>query len=136
MFTKRTVNKVHISLKIIRSSVQYICIINYLQIVVVRGNKGISSFQNKKPKLNCFNSERWRAFISCLDLVSQKKTSSTDINMLKRQPPNEKLEMFSWYVGNYTSRKTVINFGSAKEVSMNAEKEMIGRDVLREQILR
>ena len=42
-----------------------------------------------KPKMNCFNCEMERACKSCLDLISQKKTCSTDINVLKRKPPNE-----------------------------------------------
>ena len=37
-----------------------------------------------KPKMNCFNCEMGRACKSCLDLISQRKTFSTDIKMLKR----------------------------------------------------
>ena len=43
----------------------------------------------KKPKKNCFNCEMERACKTCLDLISQKNIYSTDINMLKRKPPNE-----------------------------------------------
>ena len=37
-----------------------------------------------KPKMNCFNCEMERACKTCLDLISQKKTYSTDINTLKK----------------------------------------------------
>ena len=43
-----------------------------------------------KPKMNCFNCEIERSCKSCLDLISQKKTYSTDINTLKRKPTIEK----------------------------------------------
>ena len=46
-----------------------------------------------KRKMNCFNCEMERACKLCLDLISQKKTYSTDINMLKRKPPNENHQM-------------------------------------------
>ena len=34
--------------------------------------------------MNCFNCEMEKSCKSCLDLISQKKTYSTDINMLKK----------------------------------------------------
>ena len=46
-----------------------------------------------KPKLNGLNCEMVRACKSCLNLISQKKTYSTDINMLKRKPANEYHQM-------------------------------------------
>ena len=49
--------------------------------------------------MNCFNCQEERACESCLDLVSQKKTYCTDINLLKTQPPKEKHQMLPWYVG-------------------------------------
>ena len=39
--------------------------------------------------MNGFNCEIERACNSFFDLMSQKKTFSTDVNMLKRKPPNE-----------------------------------------------
>ena len=54
-----------------------------------------------KRKLKCFKCEMERACKSCLDLITQKKTYSTDINLLKRQPSNEKHEMLSHYEGVY-----------------------------------
>ena len=54
-----------------------------------------------KPKMNCFNCEMEKSCKSCLDLISQKKTYSTDINMLKRKPPNEYHQMLPHYVGKY-----------------------------------
>ena len=42
-----------------------------------------------KRKMNCFNCEMERACKSCLQRISQKKSYSTDINMLKRKPAIE-----------------------------------------------
>ena len=42
-----------------------------------------------KPKMNCFKCEMERACKTCLDLISEKKTYSTNINMLKRKPSNQ-----------------------------------------------
>ena len=52
-------------------------------------NKNFCSDCVIKPKMNCFICEMERACKSCLNLRSQKKTYSTDINLLKRKPPNE-----------------------------------------------
>ena len=52
-----------------------------------------------KPKLNCFNCEMERACKTCLDLISQKKKYSTDINTIKRNPPNERHQMLPYYEG-------------------------------------
>ena len=78
-----------------------------------------------KPKLNCFNCEMQRACKSCLDLISQKKTYSTDNNMLKRKPPNEKHQMLPCYVGKYDPKQNNVDFESAKEVLMKEDDEMI-----------
>ena len=51
-------------------------------------NRKICSDCVIKPKMNCFNCEMEKSCKSCLDLNSQKKTYSTDINILKRKPPN------------------------------------------------
>ena len=69
-----------------------------------------------KPKMNCFNCEMERACKSCLDLISQKKTYSTDINMLERKPPNQHHQMLHYYDGKYETRQNNIEFESAKEV--------------------
>ena len=47
--------------------------------------------------------------------------------MLKRQPPKEKYEMLPRYVGDYTSRTAVINFQTANEFLLDAEKRMIDK---------
>ena len=51
-------------------------------------NKKTCSDCVKKPKMNCFSCEMEKACKACLDPLSQKKTYSTDINMLKRRPAN------------------------------------------------
>ena len=61
----------------------------------------------------------------CLDLLSQKKTYSTDINTLKRKPPNEKHQMLPNYVGNYEPVQNNIDFESAKEILMKEDNKMI-----------
>ena len=49
--------------------------------------------------MNCFNCEMERPCEVCLDQISQKKTYSTDINMLIRKPANEYYQMLSYYIG-------------------------------------
>ena len=78
-----------------------------------------------KPKMNCFNCEMERACKKCLDLISQKKTYSTDINMLKRKPPNEKHQMLPCYEGIYESKQKNIDFESAKKFLMNEDYKMV-----------
>ena len=78
-----------------------------------------------KPKKNCFNCEMEKSCKSCLDLISQKKTYSTDINMLKRKPPNEKHQMLPCYEGKYEPKQNNIDFESAKNILMEADKKMV-----------
>ena len=42
-----------------------------------------------KRKMKCFSCEMERPCETCLDQISRKETSSTDINMLKGKPANE-----------------------------------------------
>ena len=46
-----------------------------------------------KPKMMCFNCKMERPCKTCLDRISQKKTNSSDINMLKRKAANENYQM-------------------------------------------
>ena len=78
-----------------------------------------------KPKMNCFNCEMERSCKSCLDLISRKKTYSTDINMLKRKPPNEYHQMLPHYVGKYEHKQNNIDFDSAKDILMKEDDKMI-----------
>ena len=75
--------------------------------------------------MNCFNCEAETDCKSCLDLVSQKKSYSADVNILKRKPPNEKHQMLPWYIGEYKRKTSIVNFEAAKEVLITAEKTMI-----------
>ena len=61
----------------------------------------------------------------CLDLISQKKNYSTDINMLKRKPPNEYHQMLPYYEGNYDPKQNNIDFDSAKDILMKEDYKMI-----------
>ena len=47
--------------------------------------------------MNCFNCEMEGACKTCLDRISQKKTCSIDINMLKRKTGNECYQMLPYY---------------------------------------
>ena len=78
-----------------------------------------------KPKMNCFNCEMEKACKPCLDLISQKKTYSTDINMLKRKPPNEQHPMLPHYEGEYKPKQNNIDFESAKNILMKEDYKMI-----------
>ena len=68
--------------------------------------------------MNCFNCEMEKSCKSCLDLISQKKTYSTDIITLKRKPPNEKHQMLPHYVGKYEPKENNIDFETAKNILM------------------
>ena len=78
-----------------------------------------------KPKMKCFNCEMEKSCKNCLDLISQKKTYSTDINMLKRKPPNEYHQMLHHYVGKYEPKQNNIDFGSAKDILMKEDEKMV-----------
>ena len=78
-----------------------------------------------KPKMNCFNCEMVRACKTCLDLISQKKTYSTDINMLKRKPPNQYHQMLPHYENKYDPKQNIIDFQSAKDTLMKEDYKMI-----------
>ena len=88
-------------------------------------NRKICSDCIIKPKMNCFNCEMEKACKSCLDLISQKKTYSTDINTLKRKPPNEYHQMLPHYQGVYEPKQNNINFESAKEILMKEDYKMV-----------
>ena len=78
-----------------------------------------------KPKMNCFNCEMEKSCKSCLDLISQKKTYSTDINTLKRKPPNQYHQMLPHYEGVYEPKQNNIDFETAKNILMGEDKKMI-----------
>ena len=88
-------------------------------------NEKICNDCTKKPKKNCFNCEMEKTCKSCLDLISQKKTYSTDINTLKRKPPNEYHQMLPHYVGKYEPKQNNIDFESAKNILMEEDNKMI-----------
>ena len=75
--------------------------------------------------MNCFNCDMGKSCKSCLDLISQKKTYSTDINMLKRKPPNQYHQMLPHYEGKYDPKQNNIDFESAKDILMKEDYKMI-----------
>ena len=72
-----------------------------------------------KPKLNCFSCKMVRPCKSCLDLISEKITYSTNINMLKRKPPNKYHLKLHHYEGKYEPRQNNVDFESAREIVIN-----------------
>ena len=88
-------------------------------------NRKICSDCIIKPKMNCFNCEMEKSCKSCLDLISQKKTYSTDINTLKRKPPNEYHQMLPHYEGVYEPKQNNIDFETAKNILMEEDDKMI-----------
>ena len=66
--------------------------------------------------MNCFNCEMGRADKSCLDLLSQKKTHSTDINMFKRKTINEYHQMLPPYEGKYEPKQNNIDIESTRKI--------------------
>ena len=88
-------------------------------------NKKFCNDCGEKPKKNCFNCEMEKACDPCLDLISQKKTYSTDINTLKRKPSNQYHQMLPHYEGVYEPKQNNINFESAKEILMKEDYKMV-----------
>ena len=56
-----------------------------------------------------------RACKPCLDLITQKETYSTQLDILKRNPLNEYQQLLPWYVGNFEPKTSIINFEAAKQ---------------------
>ena len=71
--------------------------------------------------MDCFNCDMEKACKSCLDLLSQKKTYSTDINMSKRKLPNEYLQMLPHYEGKYKRKRIIFDFEPAREILMKED---------------
>ena len=74
--------------------------------------------------MNCFNCEMERECKTCLDRISQKKTYSTDINMLKRKPANECHQMLPCYEGKYEPKQNNVDLGSARRILMKKDDKM------------
>ena len=74
-----------------------------------------------KPKRNCFSSEMERDCRECLDIISQKKTYSTDINRLKRRSADKNYQMLPYYEGEYKAKQNNIDFESAREFLMKED---------------
>ena len=88
-------------------------------------NEQICKRCNIKARMIGFNCERTRASNSCLDLVSQKKTYSTDINTSKRQPPNEKHQSPPFYISEYEPNRYKVDFEGAREILRKQDDKMV-----------
>ena len=64
---------------------------------------------------------RWKGLVNCAYIQFLKRKHSTAINMLKRQPPNEKGEMLPLYEGVYKPKRKFIDFESAREILMKED---------------
>ena len=90
----------------------------------------------EKRKMNCFNCEMETDCKSCLDLIGQKKTYSTDNKMLKRKLANERYQMLPWFVGEYCSGQDTIHFESAKKNLVKTVETWLEVDDFRRHMLR
>ena len=88
-------------------------------------NGKICSVCPSKREKNCFNCEMVRACKTCSDLISQKRVYSTEINMLKRQPPNENHQTLLHFEGEYKLKQNIIDFESAREILMKEDYKMV-----------
>ena len=77
-----------------------------------------------KRKMNCFNCEKVRACKLCLDLISQEKTYSTAIKLLKSKPAKKNHQMLPHYEGVYEPKHNIFDFESAREILMKEVSEM------------
>ena len=64
-----------------------------------------------KPKLNCFNSKLEKGCLSCLDLISQKKTNSTDNNLSKNTTSQRKKSNVSMVCRRIQTKNNCYWFG-------------------------
>ena len=62
---------------------------------------------------------------ACLDRISQKKTYSTSISMLKRNSAKEFYQMLPYCKGEYEPEQNVLDFQSAGEILMEEADEMV-----------
>ena len=68
-----------------------------------------------KRILNCFNCELERTCETCLDQISQKKTHSTDINVVEKKSANECNQTLPYCIGEYEPKQDGIDFESVGE---------------------
>ena len=78
-----------------------------------------------KPKKNCFNCEMERGCKSSLDLISQNKTYSTHINMLKKKLPHEYHQKLPYYISKYEPMQNNTDFESARVFLMKEDYKML-----------
>ena len=71
--------------------------------------------------MNCFNYELERTCKTCLDLISQNKTNSTDINSLKRKPANENYQMVSYCGSGYKRKQKTLILDLPEQILMEKE---------------
>ena len=88
-------------------------------------NGNICSNCVRESQMNFSNSGTERACKTCLDLISQKKTYSIDINIFKRQPANEKYEKLPYYESEYKPKQNDIVFESARDIWMKEDYKML-----------
>ena len=78
-----------------------------------------------KHKMKCFIYEMERACKSHLDLISRKKTYSTDFNISKRKPANERYHMLHYYEGENKPKQNNLDFESAREILLKEDYKMV-----------
>ena len=75
--------------------------------------------------MNCFNCEMKRTCKSCIDLISQKKTSSNDTNMLKMKLAIEFYQKVPYFEGENEPIQNNIDFECARNKLMKEDYELI-----------
>ena len=89
------------------------------------------------PKLNCFDCEMSRSCDKCLKRITQIKVYSTEINNLKRLPPDENGYMLPHYVGENIVEenrdRTQVSYGKCKNcfIEMNHDNYIENKRVCR-----
>ena len=73
----------------------------------------------------CFNCEVERAYISCFDLLSHKKTYSTDINIMKMKPANQDHQLLPYFDGKYETKQNKSAFESVRKDLMKEDGKMV-----------
>ena len=100
-----------------------------------RKDVNVFAASNGNLVMNMFK-DMERACKSCLDLISPKKTYSTDIIMLKRKPPNEYHQMLPHYEGEYKPNKVILILNLQEKLWWKKKLKKLWEDVSRGYITR
>ena len=86
--------------------------------------------------MNCFNYDMQRVCETGSDEISQKKTYSININMLKQKPTNAYYQTLPFFISEYKPKQINIDFEPTRELLMKTDKNWFRKDGLRRFIIR